>query len=710
MIDEGQIRKWWNIFRPDNALEEIRFLKPVGGTISGYFTDIDTLLTELRRYADNKEGSFYFILNTISPGCYYRRQRNKLCFVGRGETTDDNSIERRRWLLIDIDPKKHVDGIEIKGINSSEEELQSARKVARTIFDYLNGNGFPMPITAMSGNGIHIYYKIDEPNDKETTELITKFLHSLAQKFTTNEADVDTGVWTAARLSKLYGTIPHKGADTPDRPCRMAVIEYVPNDITLVTRELIKKVADEYEDPKEKERQEREKRRQQPDYHSDEFPDVSVRDFLDRNGISYNGPEYDSKRGAMRYDLIVCPWESEHTTHSKPGHASIWEYPSGHKDFHCFHGHCNGRKWEDVWRKFDPNLYKDAWREQFGKKGTSSAPTPVKIEKEDTDDNNVWLHISEIEDVDIDQLEKVNTLFYSLDSVLHGLFMGELTILSGINGSGKSSWLNTLILNVIQQNFKVALWTGELQGFKIRNWLLMCAAGNHVRPSERLNGTYYVPNNTKGQIVNWLDDKLVIFDNKYPAKWEKMSVWIREIIRQGYRFVVLDNLFALDLGDTSSANESQKDFILSLTKIAKEENAHIVLVAHPRKVVTFLRKEDILGSSALQNAVDNILIIHRNGTDFMKRASEFYSKKVLAAYEGFGNIIEIVKNRLFGATEVLCGLYYVPSCRRFTEKAGKIIAYGWCGNGEEIDAFPLSYQHNNDMPFPIPNDDDVAPF
>lgn len=715
MIDEVQIRKWWSIFRPNNELEEIRLLCPGQKTISGYFTNVETLIRELRRYANTKDYSVYFIINEINAGCYYRKQRDKFCSAGSGDTTDDKVITQRRWLLIDIDPNKVIDGVIFKNINSSNDELLSARKIARTVFDYLQGKGFPMPVTAMSGNGIHLYYKIDEPNDLETTELITNFLNSLSQKFSTSEAEVDKGVWNLARLSKLYGTIPHKGADEPDRPCRMAIIEYVPKEIVTVSRELIKAVADEYEDPKIKEREERERRRQQKDYSHNDFPDVSVQEFLDRNGIAYRGPEYDSKRGAMKFDLIECPWESEHTTHSEPGHASIWEYPSGHKDFHCFHGHCSNREWEDVWRLYEPNLYKDAWREQFGsKKQTVQQESPNTIQRQEQshaeDNGQIWLQLSKIEDIDIDQLERVNTLFNSLDSATHGLFMGELTILSGINGSGKSSWLNTLMLNVVQQGYKVALWTGELQGFKIRNWILTCAAGSQVRPSEKLAGTYYVPNNVKEQILRWLNDKMVIFNNDYTPEWDKMKGWVRDIIHQGFRFIVLDNMFALSFGESGDQNKQQTEFIKTLSNIAKEENVHIVLVAHPRKVVTYLRKEDILGSSALTNAVDNIFIIHRNGVDFKKRASEQYAKKVLDKFDGYGNIIEVLKNRLFGVTEYLCGFYYVPSCRRFTETMGKIIAYGWCGNGELIDAYDSPYRPQSDVPFPINDNNEEAPF
>ena len=104
------------------------------------------------------------------------------------------------------------------------------------------------------------------------------------------------------------------------------------------------------------------------------------------------------------------------------------------------------------------------------------------------------------------------------------------------------------------------------------------------------------------------------------------------------------------------------------------------MVAHPRKVVTFLRKEDILGSSALQNGVDNIAIIHRTGRDFDKRSREILSKKEVDGLMQYGNVLELCKNREFGSIERFIGLYYDLNSKRFTDGKEPIIRYGW---GEE---------------------------
>ena len=106
--------------------------------------------------------------------------------------------------------------------------------------------------------------------------------------------------------------------------------------------------------------------------------------------------------------------------------------------------------------------------------------------------------------------------------------------------------------------------------------MLTCAAGNYVKASERVNGMYYVPKDIKERIVRWIDDRLVIFNNDYTAEWETMREKIEDIASQGYRLIVLDNLFALDLGDDdSNQNNKQKRFILNLCQIAKDKRVFL---------------------------------------------------------------------------------------------------------------------------------------
>jgi hypothetical protein len=147
-------------------------------------------------------------------------------------------VARREWILIDVDAIKAApDG------SATDEERRAAIHLAGAIIDHLGKRGFPDPIIVDSGNGWHLLYRIDLPNDAESDELIKRFLKALASIFDTNEAHVDTAVANAARLAKLAGCWNRKGPGTPSRPHRRAKTILVPDELLAVDRERIEDVA-----------------------------------------------------------------------------------------------------------------------------------------------------------------------------------------------------------------------------------------------------------------------------------------------------------------------------------------------------------------------------------------------------------------------------------------------------------------------------------
>lgn len=257
--------------------------------------------------------------------------------------------------------------------------------------------------------------------------------------------------------------------------------------------------------------------------------------------------------------------------------------------------------------------------------------------------------------------------------------MSEVTILSGSNASGKSSWLNTLLLNIIQQGAKVALWSGELRPDILKTWVQMVAAGkNNLRQSTYGDGKYYVPNNIAEHIDQWLDGKFFLYNNDYGAKWQQIFHDMELLLKAGVKVFALDNLFSLDIdildGDK---NSKQRELILQIKDFAKKNQVHIILVAHPRKVTTFLRKNDISGTSDLQNAVDKIFIIHRVNNDFFRAGAEFFGQSEIQRFQGFGNVIEVCKERLYGVVDLMVGMQYEIESRRFKNDVNENVQYGW---------------------------------
>jgi hypothetical protein len=71
-----------------------------------------------------------------------------------------------------------------------------------------------------SGNGWHLRYRVELPNDDSATELVRGVLARLHQLFPM----VDAGNFDAPRLCKLYGSWARKGEHTDERPWRRSAI------------------------------------------------------------------------------------------------------------------------------------------------------------------------------------------------------------------------------------------------------------------------------------------------------------------------------------------------------------------------------------------------------------------------------------------------------------------------------------------------------
>jgi hypothetical protein len=244
---------------------------------------------------------------------------------------------------------------------------------------------------------------------------------------------------------------------------------------------------------------------------------------------------------------------------------------------------------------------------------------------------------------------------------------------------GKSSWLNSVILNIIQQNYKVALWSGELRADILKSWIQMVAAGkDYLRPSQFEQGQYYVPDSIGSKIDAWLDGMFYLYNNKYGNVASQVLHDIKILTKAGVKVFVIDNMMSMNIdvfdGDK---NEKQKQFILALKDFAMEEQVHVILVAHPRKSVAFLRKTDISGSGDIINAVDNCFIFHRVNEDFIHAITEFYDAARASQLRQYGNVLAVEKNRLRGVVDLMVGMQYEIESRRFKNYIDEDIHYDW---------------------------------
>lgn len=666
-----EVRKWHGAFKHGGELFEIRLLGSGNGkTYSGYFTDVEVAIQAIVPFDQSQFYQVYFTVNEVNAACSSRRQYNQFLVVS-GSATSKNDITHRWFLPVDIDVKRPTD------ISSTDEEKSYAYQKARDVYTFLSRCGFSQPIVCDSSSGYHLYYPIDMENNQETEKIVYTFYEVLGSIFTDDRVKIDRSVGDANRIMRLPGSWGRKGRDSEERPHRLAHVMFVPDAPTRMGYDFINDFVSKY-------RVKEERPVYSQKYGGGREP-FDLRKFISDFGVKVRS-ESPYGQGGTKFVLEECPFDSSH----KAPDSALFLSASGAIGFRCLHDSCAHHGWHELRKMLDPTAYEyeEHPQQQWQPQAQRPVVVPPPIKGETSELGKKWLDLSDIEDVNLDDIPRAHSGFRDLDAALGGgLFMGETTIISGINGSGKSAWLNTLTLNILQDGSNVALWTGELQSFRLKRWLLLAAAGSDcLKESTKNPGRWYVPDDIKAKIVNWLRGRFMLYNNDYSSNYGQILHDIDEPVSRGCKVIILDNLFSMDLeGLDGDDNTRQKKVILGLSDYAKKKNIHMILVAHPRKVVTFLRKEDILGSSALQNAVDNIGIIHRTGHDFEKRAKEIFSSKEVSEWMKFGNVLELCKNREFGAIDRMIGMYYDLNSKRFTDGQSPVIRYGW-GEEEEIRA------------------------
>ena len=262
--------------------------------------------------------------------------------------------------------------------------------------------------------------------------------------------------------------------------------------------------------------------------------------------------------------------------------------------------------------------------------------------------------------------------YENIDQLIGGFILGQVSVWSGLNGSGKSAFLNQQILEYIKQGYRVMLFSAELMDYSIKNILYRLVAGEkYLVKSE--NGTYYylADNGIKKAIDDYIGDKLYVYDNKFDKKPKEIINTISYAKEKlGVDVIILDNLMTMNLKEYSpNKYEAQSEFAKEIAEVAKKLQVHIHIVMHPTKTTGFLRKNDISGSADLSNAVDNVFIIHRNNSDFKKSYIEFRGNKIREDNEIFSydTYIEICKNREEGIQDRLLCFYFLPITKQITE-------------------------------------------
>lgn len=212
MSDARHVALYLSRFVRPGTVTELRALG--GKNLHGFFDhdNLDLMAKCAVELQENSKG-VYFIPNPVN-----KPATNVIVPTKSGAGASDVDIIDRRWLLVDIDPVRPAD------TSATKEESNEAWKVAMVCYQVLHDAGIRAPIIGFSGNGWHLNYPIEMPNDDASRILIQSLLSGLNYRIGTDRAKVDLKTFNASRIWKLYGTLARKGVETEDRLHRESYI------------------------------------------------------------------------------------------------------------------------------------------------------------------------------------------------------------------------------------------------------------------------------------------------------------------------------------------------------------------------------------------------------------------------------------------------------------------------------------------------------
>ncbi|XP_068657059.1 twinkle homolog protein, chloroplastic/mitochondrial-like isoform X2 [Aristolochia californica] len=199
---------------------------------------------------------------------------------------------------------------------------------------------------------------------------------------------------------------------------------------------------------------------------------------------------------------------------------------------------------------------------------------------------------------------------------------GELTIVTGVPSSGKSEWIDALMVNL-----------NESKGWKFA----VCSMENQVREHARKLMEKYIrkpfftasyggdAERMSAEELNhgkeWLNETFYLIrceDDCLPSiKWVLELAKVA-VLRYGARGLVIDPYNELDHQRPSNQTETEyvSQMLTRIKRFAQHHACHVWFVAHPRQLQNWTggppNLYDISGSAHFINKCDNGIVVHRN--------------------------------------------------------------------------------------------------
>lgn len=234
---------------------------------------------------------------------------------------------------------------------------------------------------------------------------------------------------------------------------------------------------------------------------------------------------------------------------------------------------------------------------------------------------------------------------------------GQFTVVTGWPGSGKSEWLDALLVNLSRQAWKFAVFSPENQPVTFHISKLL----------EKLSGKPFKAGPTERMSIDELDEYTDELEQSFHfIEALNGAVSAKDVIEAAEpylskhadckRGLVIDPWNELE--HWRPANLSETEYVsqtLSMVRNwARQNNVHVWIVAHPQK----MRREDgklpiprpdmISGSSHWWNKADCAVTVYRDLEKLEGKAVDIYVQKVRFKHIGYPGMVTLEYDKVTG--------------------------------------------------------------
>lgn len=289
-------------------------------------------------------------------------------------------------------------------------------------------------------------------------------------------------------------------------------------------------------------------------------------------------------------------------------------------------------------------------------------------------DNSVEIEIQGVETLydtgrfDINDMERFLFGIPAFDRITRGAKEGELIVLAGDNGSGKTTISKQIMLNARKMGKKTLVINGEIRNEVFKEDLFLQANGNAKlqKVEDRLipgEFDYKVTEENYHLINEWLNGYLYTMSDEENLTDKNVLAKIETaIIKNNVFFIVVDNLSVIQCEGEDQA-VAKGDFVVALKRLSRKYGVCTMLVNHFTKGTKDTRergKESIKGGGIISDIADLVVVIERIDDDSKEENGK----------------LRTLKNRLKGRLGDV-KLYYSGMYKTLNDQPGTITNYGW---------------------------------